>query len=501
MKILFVYSLDDIYTAEKPLRNQDQIQFGISYISSYLKLHGHQTNLVILGKILKKNNFRTINAVIEKFKPQVVCFTAVATEFNFIGQIAAYVKKNHAYITTVIGGPHATLKPEIAINTPGFDIACVGEGEQPMLELASQLEAKQAPAKIKNLWIKKDGSIEKNPARPFKLNLDTLPFPDRDMWQPWIDEQPGSRQAILLGRGCPFNCTYCSNHALKKVAPGQYYRLRSVNNITREIALVAMRFPRNREIYLEIETIGIDMPWTLNLCRELGQLNQKLAQPLSYGINLRIIPGQDYDKLFAAFQKANFRFLNIGLESGSQRVRQESLARNYDNQDIIKAVKSARQYDLKIAFYNMIGLPGETRKDFQDTINMNRLCQPDWHWTAIFYPYPGTELYQRCLKENLITKPLADRQERSRPVLNLPGFNKRQIKKCYTWFDYYVYKDKKPLTKIFYQVMLKKINTTYFLKFYLTQLLIRFPILRKSKELLQKRLKHEVYILKEKKSA
>ena len=50
MKILFIYSLDDIQSTSKPLRSWTSIQFGISYISSLLKTHGHETTLLVLGR-------------------------------------------------------------------------------------------------------------------------------------------------------------------------------------------------------------------------------------------------------------------------------------------------------------------------------------------------------------------------------------------------------------------------------------------------------------------
>lgn len=107
----------------------------------------------------------------------------------------------------------------------------------------------------------------------------------------------------------------------------------------------------------------------------------------------------------AVFRKANFRFVNIGVESGSERVRREILRRNYSNNDVINFVKLARKHDLQVAFFNLIGIPGETLADFKETIEINRKCKPEWVLPSIFFPYPGSDLYFSCKKQGLLEKP------------------------------------------------------------------------------------------------
>ena len=96
--------------------------------------------------------------------------------------------------------------------------------------------------------------VEKNPTRPFIQDLDSLPLPDREMWQKWILD-PISKPWIFLGRGCPFNCAHCSNHAQKKLASGKYVRFRSINNILEEIDDFSTNFPEIEEIRLYFEII------------------------------------------------------------------------------------------------------------------------------------------------------------------------------------------------------------------------------------------------------
>ncbi|MFC1576149.1 B12-binding domain-containing radical SAM protein [Candidatus Omnitrophota bacterium] len=458
MNVLFVTSVDDIFLPSKPLRTPEQMQFGISYISSVLKKHNHYTRLLVLSRLLGGKNQKSADDCIKKFNPKLICFTTVSTEYEFISRIAEYIKTHYPDIYLIIGGPHVSLNPEETIQD-NFDALCIGEGEYPTLELVSQLEEGKVSSGISNLWVKRASGVEKNPTRPFLQDLDSLPFPDREMWQEWIEEKAGSRYPVLLGRGCPFQCTYCCNHALSRIAGGPYVRLRSHDNILAEIKEIMNKFPTKRHIYLEVETIGANKNWALELCSRLERFNATLEKPLSFGTNLRITPNVDFESLFAAFEKSNFKVINIGVESGSERVRRDILKRNYSNQDIINAVKAARKHNLKINFYNLMGIPGETREDFRETVKINRLCLPDMSYTHIFFPYPGTELYRTCKKEGLLEEGVDTELERCKAVLDLPGFRRGEIQKDFIWFDYYVYKGYKPIREILPKVLVSKLRS------------------------------------------
>ncbi len=457
MKILFIYTLYDIASIDKPLRSPELIQFGISYISAYLKKHGHKTELLVLSRLSGNRNKRVIDECMKQFKPDVVAFTAITSEFKFIRDIARYIKKGYPFIHLSIGGFHASLNPDGILED--FDSLCIGEGEIPMLELVQQLKDNKIPSGIPNLWIKNKGKIEKNPTRQFLQDLDILPFPDRQMWQRWIKNGPGARHAVLLGRGCPFDCTYCCNHALKKISPGRYSRFRSPENILKEIQEIVLNYPLNNEIYLEVESMGVDKEWSIKLCEELFKFNKNQKQPFSFGVNLRITPNLNLRDIFPEFKKANIRFVNIGLESGSERVRSQMLNRHYSNKDIFEAVKLAKEYGLQVCFLNMVGLPGETENDFMETIKMNRLCQPDWTGASIFYPSPGTALYSVCVERGLLKRELSTQMERSRAEIDLPGFSKKKIRQHYAWFEYNVYKGRRPLLPLLFRVIRLKIES------------------------------------------
>ena len=458
MNVLFVYSKKGNTISDKV--SPEDIQIGISYISALLKNNSFNTDLLVLqGKL--EDNFNAINKSIKSFQPSLICFTSVSTEYSLIRDSAKYIKLKYKSIFLLAGGAHVSVMPEKCI-LDHFDAICIGEGEYATLDLASKIRNGDQITQIHNLWIKNNGKIEKNPTASFIQNIDSLPFPDRDIWQKWLNDLDESRYSILLGRGCPFNCTYCSNHVFKKLADDKYVRFRSPENIIKELKFVSGQFPRKNTFYLEIETIAASFKWAFELCNELQQFNENNSKKLYFAVNMRIMPNQDYDHLFDAFTKANICEINIGLESGSEKVRKKILKRNYSNQDVINTVNCARKYNLKINFFNLIGIPGETKEDFWETIRMNRECNPDLHFTSIFCPYPGTELYRTCIEKELISESFYMENERREAPIDLPGFSKFEINKSFILFDYYAFKGKIPLWKIIDRIIRLKWDSKSF---------------------------------------
>lgn len=443
MKVLFIYTREFPQSPVKPLVDLEAIQFGISWISSFLKSNGHQTRLLVMTR---SSDFTIIDQYLQDFDPQLVCCTAVASEYDFVARIGRYVKSSFPDRFLMIGGVHASLQPDEVMRDP-FDACCIGEGEEATLEVVSQLEQGRRPGSIANLWIRQGDRLEKNPPRPFISDLDALPSPDREMWLEWIDlERSQLRPSILLGRGCPYQCTYCCNHALAKVAGGKYVRFRSQEHIIQELSELMAYYPGMKEVYFEVETLGANMAWGIELCHKLHDFNMNLAQPLAFGVNFRITPNlKGVAELFAALNSSNFSFVNIGLESGSERIRREILKRDYANEDVLEVVALARKSHLAVTFYNLIGLPTETLEDYRETVRMNRRCLPDKSYLSIFFPYPGTALHRYCKEQGFLPHNLLTvGKEREVALLSFPEFSRKQVQKAYIWFDYYVYKGHKP---------------------------------------------------------
>ena len=445
MRVLFVYSLRDGLTLRHPLASLGDIHIGLSYVSACLKARGHSTRLIVLSSERQARSLARLDAAVSEFAPQLVAFTAVSTQFPFISAAAQRLKQRWPGKFLILGGAHASLQPEEAIQS-AFDAVCVGEGELPTAELAEQLEAGRTPRGIANLWLKQpDGSVERNPTRNYVEDLEQLPSPDREMWHDWVITPRLTHQVVLPSRGCPYNCSYCSNHALRKLAGGKYVRLRPPAAIVQELRQLAARYPEMTDVYLQSETIAASPKWLEELAAQISAFNAGRKAKISFACNFRVARQVFKEEVFAALAKANVRTIEIGLESGSERVRCGVLRRNYSNEDFFRAVDLSRRHGMSVNVYNMIGLPGETLADYWETVRVNQRVCPDRSLTSIFFPYPGTDLYETCRTEGLLHQAGNLTAERCQATLDYPGFPKREIQRAFDWFEYRVYRGQRSL--------------------------------------------------------
>jgi anaerobic magnesium-protoporphyrin IX monomethyl ester cyclase len=440
---------------EKPIDSGRSIPFGISMIASILKHEGHMVNFLVITPDTPL--LKSLRLVIENFNPRLICLTAVSTQFPLVNRVAEAAKQIDPNIFVVLGGPYASLMPEKAISSPFLDAICIGEGDEAVIALAAQIEKGLCPAGIQNLWIKKMETagierIEKNSPRPFISDLDRLPFIDRELLRPWI-EHPDQEPSVLVGRGCPFSCSYCSNHMLRKLAKGRYVRYRSPNNILKEIEQITQDTAITN-IFLENETIGSNIEYAIQLCNALSKFNRQRNIPIIFNVNFAITSIflnniVLVNRLLTAFRSANINSINIGLESGSERIRNNILRRpSYTNTDVICFCDIAKKYDIKLNFFVMLGLPGETIQDFQQTIDIVKRCEPNAIFLSIFYPYPGTDLYNIAKEKGLFDeRTISHVSERQSVHVKLPEFPSRRILLEYILFDFKVYRGKWSLLK------------------------------------------------------
>ncbi|MDP6410415.1 MAG: radical SAM protein [Planctomycetota bacterium] len=433
MRVLHVYTVSESLPApSKPIAEFIEISFSLAYLAAALKRAGHECNLVVLRHGRFK---RELETAIERSRPELICSTAVATEYPFVERIGRWTRERCPDAYHVVGGTHPILRPDEVAEGP-WDAVCIGEGEAAVVELANALARDEAPSEIDGWWIKSGGDIEKNPPRRFEEDLDSLAIPERLLWRDWITD--ARKHTILIARGCPFPCTYCSNRALSKTAEGKFVRFRSVASVIAELEQLCEEFPEATYCYFEVETITSNRKWAFEFARRLAEFNAGRETPLEFATNFRVHPGKRFPDFFATLADAGFSYLRIGIESGSERIRREVLKRYESNQDLLDTFADAQAAGLGIFAYNLIGIPGETPEDFMETVAINRSAVIARSYIGIFHPYPGTELATVCEERGIVVPRLEDCAERFRARLGLPEFPDRQIERLFRDFKFLV---------------------------------------------------------------
>jgi len=211
VKITFIYPDLEPQVLDWP----GHFYHGIAILSAVLKQNGHRTSLIHITRPVRRAEFIK---KIRKDEPGLIGFSSTSHMFPFVRRLASWLVEAGIDAPTICGGIHPTIGPEEAIRTDGIDMICRGEGEGPLTELCWRLENREDISDIPNLWIKRNDAIIRNSLRPVVEDLDTLPFVDRTIFshQDLICERQGKGN-FMASRGCPFECTYCCNHLLRRI--------------------------------------------------------------------------------------------------------------------------------------------------------------------------------------------------------------------------------------------------------------------------------------------
>jgi len=437
MKILFVYT--DINVRGGAL----SYHFGVGQLSAVLKQHGHDVRLLhMFGKL----DIDALKQSLTQFDPGIVAFTVVYPQFRFVKRIIETLRPWNAFV--LAGGPHFTVKPDSVAEIEGLDAVCIGEGEYAMLDLAAALEREEPVRGIHNLWVRhKDGSVTKNPTRPFIENLDELPFYDREIcdYQAIIDSD-FQTATFQFGRGCPFSCTYCSNHVIRDAQAGPYVRFRSVDAALEEIGAVTSRY-KVKYLYLNDDTFMVKKSFFEEFCR---RYRERFSFP--FFVNGR--PEQITPEVCQLLKEAGCQRMTMGIEHGDEGFRNKVLRRRMSNDQIVRAFELCRAAGFKTKSHNLVGLPYETPELHMETVRLNSRILPDSFNLHIFEPYPGTTLGDVCWKEGLVDPKREDAEfvGQTDTILKMPQFPREQILKCFRRFAFRVYRKHSLLKAIPYYV-------------------------------------------------
>ena len=274
----------------------------------------HKARIVDLT--FHRKNWRDyLSERIEAEKPDLIGISILSFNYSQALDIASFVKKNYN-IKIMFGGVHTILMPEEVIKNEQVDIVCICEGEYTIKDLLdNRLDSKG----IEGIWYKKDGKIIKNKTRRLAENLDELPFPDWDDFELEKYFLINNRHLpIMAARGCPYNCTYCSNHALRKKLEGKYVRSRSVDNVMQEVGLRIKQYRSKglRYLFFYDDTFILDRNYILEFCRKYKEKGYDKA--LKWNVNVRA--NLVTEEIIKAMKDAGCWNMFVGIESGNQDI-------------------------------------------------------------------------------------------------------------------------------------------------------------------------------------
>ena len=369
--------------------------FGILYIADALEKAGFQ--VILIHEEGTKNTIKTLVQLVLKENPIWVGFSTMTGPTIYPCLKASQALKEKTNVPIVWGGIHPTIVPEETLMDKSIDIVAIGEGEETSAEITQTLQKygfnSEELIKIDGIAIKKDGNIYITKPRKFIMELDKFSpswhhinmenyiYSD-DYFQ--YSKSGGNRvMAITTSRGCPWRCGYCYNQAVNK----RVFRAHSVEKIVSQV----------KELKKKYRLTGIRF-WDDNIFS-----NPDRALGIFQSINLPWISSIRANEIFNGgeglvkkLSETNCRELNIGVESGSQRIL-DLVKKDITLGQVRWAARMCGKYKIKVCFGFMVGFPGETWSDICETLQfMEELEQMNEYsivrGLSVFTPLPKTPL-------------------------------------------------------------------------------------------------------------
>ena len=381
---------------------------GIQIISASLKKAGHTVELVfepdLLGAAFVRNLPPAVSRRVDSARraarrvvarsPDMVLFPSEINSFDWCCRVAQDVKDALPDAWMVHGGFHVTASPEDCIGRDGVDALCVGEGDLAVPELVEAVAAGRDTRSIPNIWVRgPDGTIHRNSPRPLVADLDTLPFPDKDLY---YGPLPGLAREYMCvaSRGCHWACSFCFYTTLYDLyAREGFVRTRSPEHVAAELERAKSRWDV-RNIVFHDDIFPTSLAW---LRRFAPLYRERVGLPFSCITHPQLIK-DDAAELLGSM---GCRYVIMGAQTVNERSRApDILNRTETNEDVARATRLLKEQGIFVLLDHIFGIPGETLDDQEEALAFYSELGPDVVKPFFMAYFPGTDLTRRTETEH-----------------------------------------------------------------------------------------------------
>jgi anaerobic magnesium-protoporphyrin IX monomethyl ester cyclase len=379
-----------IYPYFRPSNDRSVFRFpplGISYLASTLLKEGHEVQLLDCTFM---NKAEALKQALE-LKAEVVGIYCMVTMLDDCLWLARQLRATSRLM--IVGGPLPTCDPQAFV--ADFDVVVHGEGEGTVLELLQAYATGSDYSTIAGITFRRKTSINdradtesiSNPDRPFIKDLDSLPFPARQLLPNQNYIQFGRKKygysitTVMSTRGCPYDCEFCSN-----VIFGGSYRERSAKNVVDEIEQ-ALSVGYDRISFAD-DVFTMRQKRVLEMCAEIKQRGLQFKWECLTRVDS--IDAATYVEMY----RAGCRRVYFGIESGDDMVL-KLMNKKITSDEARHAVLAAHQAGLEVGAFFILFYPGETNQTVLNTLRFATSLPLDYLGLTMPYPLPGTALYER----------------------------------------------------------------------------------------------------------
>jgi anaerobic magnesium-protoporphyrin IX monomethyl ester cyclase len=391
MSILFThaYYLSDDPKEQKIMKPYPPL--GLLYVSAYLKSKNIANDVFDTTFSSQESQLKHI---LEK-QPKIICiYTNLMTKVEVIKLIKILKTAIYNFPKIVLGGPDVTYNIENYLKA-GADFLVIGEGEETTFELYTSIMDNGNFNEIDGIAFLENSTIIQTKARTKFKELDELPLPNREAinmynyLETWKKNHGESSMTISTQRGCPYTCKWCSTAVY-----GQSYRRRPANQVAAEMKMLKEQYNPDA-IWFVDDVFTISHKWLTAFHEEVVKQNAQIRfECITRAERLN-------EEILRLLKEAGCFRIWIGAESGSQEII-DAMDRRVDVNHVKKIIQDTNAMGIETGTFIMLGYPGETEKNIDETIQYLKEAKPTHYTITIAYPIKGTSLYNEI--EDKITQ-------------------------------------------------------------------------------------------------
>jgi len=338
----------------------------------------------------------------------VIAFSAMFSgEWPVLRDIIIEVRKNFPDALLVAGGEHTTAMSEYCLrDCPALDVCVRGEGERTFYRLLEVFEKTGSFKESDSIsYLEKDGSYREigNTLKSRILDIDTIPWPYwpkgylEKFWAAGKSYGISSERDMpfVFSRGCPYNCTFCSNSKMWT----QKYVMREIDDVINEIKYYIKQY-KITSLQLYDLTAILSKSWIIKMCQRLIEEDIKLKWSLPTGTRSEALD----EEVLTLLKQTGCNYIVYAPESGSKKVL-DMIKKRVNLNNLTKSALTAKKLGMACRINLIIGFPGEKWKDIFKTILYGikmAVRGIDEVPLYIYSPYPGSEMFDELMKDGKI---------------------------------------------------------------------------------------------------
>jgi anaerobic magnesium-protoporphyrin IX monomethyl ester cyclase len=346
---------------------------------------------------------------IEGYNPEYIAVSVLFSNNAKHGRnIARIAKEVNPGIVTMIGGNHINHTHREVIRDPNIDFIIRGECDFTLEQLISDHKNGRDVSKVPGIVYRQNGDIfEGTPGDRVgmignksmnKYALDVLPDESRELMNiekyheinlghnPKTSRKVGS---IIATRGCPEICTFCTTPEMF----GRTVRWRSPQKLFEEMVMLKEVYDIE-EIQFEDDTLTAHRTNLKDLCNLMIDNNFGLPWCTPNGIKVNYPPNQGMQlEMFGRMAESGCYQVTLAVESGNQSILDNLVMKNLPLETVRPAVENAKSVGMYVHTYFIVGFPGETYEEMEETVKFAADIKADSYSLSILCPLPGTPIY------------------------------------------------------------------------------------------------------------